>query len=81
MTLPEPISHGTPAVYREHIHEMAGLAALQAELVMRYAELGDDTGLEYAVRKWTAYTRAALDTLKDLREMAERKEDHDRGPQ
>ena len=63
------ISHGTPAAFREHIFEMAGLAAIQAELAMRYAELGDDVGLEYATRRWIAYTRAALGTLKDLKAM------------
>ncbi len=74
------ISHGTPAVYREHIYEMASLAVMQAELVMRYAELGDDTGLAYATRRWVAYTRAAVGTLKDLTEMNDSKEDHRHGP-
>ncbi len=76
----DTISQGTPAAFREHIYEMAGLAAIQAELAMRYAELGDDAGLEYATRKWVAYTRAAVGSLRDLRAMNERKEDHDRGP-
>ncbi len=76
----DSVSHGTPAAFREYIFEMAGLAAIQAELAMRYAELGDDAGLEYATRKWVAYTRAALGTLKDLRTINERKEDHTHGP-
>jgi hypothetical protein len=76
----EQISHGTPAAFREYIFEMAGLAAIQAELAMRYAELGDDVGLEYATRRWVAYTRAALGTLKDLRAINERKEDRAHGP-
>lgn len=63
------ISHGTPDAFRYYIHEMAGLAAIQAELVMKYAELGDDAGLEYALRKWVAYTRAALATVGDLKKM------------
>jgi hypothetical protein len=53
---------------------MAGLAAIQTELAMRYAELGDDVGLEYATRKWVAYTRAAFGTLKDLKQMNDHKE-------
>ena len=61
------ISHGSPAAYREFIHEMAGLAAVQASLAMQYAEIGDDAGLEYAMRRWVAYTRAAVGTLKDLK--------------
>jgi hypothetical protein len=52
---------------RACIHEMAGLAALQAEMAMRYAELGDDRGLEYAIRKWVGYTSAALNSLGDLK--------------
>ncbi len=74
------ISHGTPAAFRAYIFEMAGLAAIQAELAMRYAELGDDTGLEYATRRWVAYTRAAVGSLKDLRAMNDRKEDPAHGP-
>ena len=66
--------HGSPEKYREFIHEMAGLAALQAGLAMRYAELGDDAGLSYAMRRWVAYTRAAVDTLKDLKAMKEQEE-------
>jgi hypothetical protein len=77
---PDHISHGTPAAFRAYIFEMAGLAAIQAELAMRYAELGDDVGLEYATRRWVAYTRAALGTLKDLRAINERKEDRAHGP-
>lgn len=69
MTRQKHISHGTPDVYREFIHEMAGLATIQAELVMKYAEIGDDTGLEYATRRWVAYTRAALATMSDLKQM------------
>jgi hypothetical protein len=64
---PDQISHGTPDAFRESIHEMAGMAGLQAELAMRYAELGDDTGLEYAIRRWVAYTRSAIATMADLK--------------
>ncbi len=70
----DQVSHGTPAAFREYIYEMAGLAAIQAELAMRYAELGDDVGLEYATRRWVAYTRAAFGTLKDLKQMNDHKE-------
>ncbi len=65
----ENISHGSADALREYIHEMAGMAALQAELAMKYAEIGDDTGLEYATRRWVAYTRAALATMVDLKAM------------
>jgi len=70
----ETISHGTPEAYREFIHEMAGLAKIQAEMVMKYAEIGDDTGLSYAARQWLAYTKAAVETLKDLRSLKQAEE-------
>jgi histidine ammonia-lyase len=70
----DSISHGTPAAFRAYIHEMAGLAAIQAELAMQYAELGDDVGLVYALRRWVAYTRAAVATAKDLKSMKEEAE-------
>ena len=73
------VSHGTPAALREYIHEMAGMATLQAELVMRYAELGDDVGLEYATRKWIAYTRTVIGTLGDLKAL--KQQEGQRGPQ
>jgi hypothetical protein len=65
----EDISHGTLVAYREYIREMAGMAALQAELTMKYAELGDDVGLQYALHCLVAYTRSALATLSDLNAM------------
>ncbi len=61
------ISHGTPAAYREFIAESLSMARIQAELGATYAEIGDDAGLEYAIRRMVAYTRAALGTLKDLK--------------
>jgi hypothetical protein len=76
----DQISHGTPAALREYIHEMAGLAAIQAELVMRYAELGDDAGLIYASRRWASYTKQALLTLADLKGVRAEKEGQERGP-
>jgi hypothetical protein len=76
----DQISHGTPDAFRENIHEMAGMAALQAELVMRYAQLGDDAGLEYAIRRWVAYTRSAIATMADLKAMKAHKGGREHGP-
>jgi hypothetical protein len=76
----DQISHGTPDVFREAIHEMAGMVSLQAKLAMTYAELGDDTGLEYAIRHWVAYTRSALATMADLKAMKAHKGGHRHGP-
>jgi hypothetical protein len=65
------IPHGGPEMLRACICEMAGFAQEHTKLVMHYAELGDDVGLSYAMRRWVAYTRAAADTLKELRAMKE----------
>jgi hypothetical protein len=59
--------HGTPWALREFIEESLAMARIQAELGATYASIGDDAGLEYAVRRLVAYTRAALGTLNDLR--------------
>jgi hypothetical protein len=76
----DQIAHGTPDAFREFIHEMAGLAALQAKLAMTYAELGDDAGLEYAIRHWMAYTRSAIATMANLKVMKAHKGGPDHGP-
>ncbi len=70
MSNPAPtdhIAHGTPAALREYIAENIGLASIQADLVLTYAALGDDKGLEYALRCFTSYTKAALATFSDLK--------------
>lgn len=59
--------HGTPWAYREFIEETLAMARIQADLGVTYASIGDDAGLEYALRRLVAYTRAALATLNDLR--------------
>jgi hypothetical protein len=65
--------HGSPWAYREFIEETLGMARIQAELGVTYASIGDDAGLEYAVRRLVAYTRAALGTLNDLRTTKEQR--------
>ena len=64
----DTIPHGSPEMLRACIHEVACITAIQVELVMRYAELGDDRGLEYAIRNWAGYTRQAIDLLGDIKE-------------
>ena len=61
------VAHGTPEALREFIHEQLGLA-IHAQNGMRYAEAGDDVGLEYAVRRVAVYTKAALSTVADLKQ-------------
>jgi len=43
------------------------LTVVHAELARTYATLGDDRGLEYAMRCFAASSKAALDTLADLK--------------
>ena len=62
------VAHGTPDALREFIHEHLGLAILQAQVGMAFAEAGDDTGLDYAARKLAAYTRTVLSALADLKD-------------
>ncbi|MBX3537669.1 MAG: hypothetical protein KF735_08530 [Chelatococcus sp.] len=60
---------------REVIHEYLALAALQAGLACTFAEIADDQGLEYALRRFRAYAVAAIDTYKQLREASPPKGD------
>jgi len=58
---------GSVAELRDFIGETIGLAALHAGLAETYAALGDDAGLEYAMRRFAAYSKAAFATLADLK--------------
>jgi hypothetical protein len=60
--------HGTSERIRELIAESANMARIQAELVETYNAIGDDTGLIYAARRHTAYTKTLLNAIRDLRE-------------
>lgn len=61
------IAHGAPAALREFAAESLDMARIQAELGSTFATIQDDVGLEYAVRRLVAYTRAALATVADLK--------------
>jgi hypothetical protein len=54
---------------RQHIAELAGVIGANAEIIARYAELGDDVGLEYQLRRLILHVRAAATTFKDLAEL------------
>lgn len=54
---------------RQHIAELAGVIGASAEIIARYAELGDDVGLEYQLRRLILHVRAATATFKDLAEV------------
>ncbi len=51
---------------REYIAEMVEMCRHYFALAQRYAEIGDDTGLAYSVRKAMAYQRAVVETCCDL---------------
>lgn len=59
--------HGTAWAWREEIAELAWRAGVETGLLQTYATVGDDAGLEYATRRLTAYTKAILDFVLELR--------------
>lgn len=63
----DQVSRDIKAMRREYIAEMLDMARIQAELGVTFAQIGDDIGLVYAVRKHAAYLRQAITTLKELR--------------
>lgn len=71
-----PSQHTAPDLtqFREFIGEAMSMAAIQADLAVTYAQISDDTGLEYATRSLVAYTRAAAGALKDLKSVKAQKE-------
>ena len=58
---------GSTAELRAFLGETMALAAVHAELAGTYATLGDDRGLEYAMRCFAGSSKAALETLADLK--------------
>jgi hypothetical protein len=58
---------GSVAELRAVIGETIGLAAVHASLAETYASIADDTRLEYALRRFAASSKAALQTLADLK--------------
>jgi hypothetical protein len=65
----DPHSYGTPDVYRQFIAETLAGAEIHARIGQNYAEIGDDPGLDYAIRCLIANTRAAVSVLANLKEM------------
>jgi hypothetical protein len=67
-----PMSDGGHAVpglhggYRQAISERLELVCVHADLGIRYASIGDDTGLTYALRCLAAYLRTTISIHADL---------------
>ncbi len=51
---------------RRYIAELAGVIGVSAEIIARYAEIGDDAGIEYQLRRLILHVKAAAATFKDL---------------
>ena len=64
---PIPAPCGSVAELRAFLGETMALSAVHAELAETYATLGDDRGLEYAMRCFAASSKAAFDSLIDLK--------------
>lgn len=64
---PAPTSAISNAARREWIAELLWKVGMHADLGTTYAELGDDAGLGYTMRKLIAHARAARDTFQDIK--------------
>lgn len=51
---------------RDHIARMMQMCRHYSAMTQRFAEIGDDAGVAYAMRKSFAYQRAAIGTCNDL---------------
>ena len=63
----EPAPIGSRDECLDLIGEYLSLARIQCGLGVTYSEIDDVAGLEYAVRRGTAYQKAALAILADLK--------------
>ena len=63
----EHIAYGSAASLRDFIAENISLAGIHRELVCTYAGIGDDRGLEYALRRFAAHVSAALSAFSGLK--------------
>lgn len=54
---------------REYIHEMVGMVMIHAGLVQTYAEIRDDIGMRYAMRRLVAYVKAATGACNDMEKL------------
>ncbi len=52
---------------RAFLDENLALASVQIELARTYAGIGDDAGLECALRRFAAYAKAGLSTFADIK--------------
>ena len=60
------VGHGGPEMLREFIAEHLQLAAMHCQLGIGHAEVGDDLGLAYSVRRLSAYFNVVVATTADL---------------
>lgn len=63
---PERTREDCAWICRQTIAEMMGPIIIGAEIVQRYAELGDEAGIHYQLQHMAAYFRVAGAAYRDL---------------
>lgn len=78
----QPTSLGTPQAYREAIAKVARIAGTYVEIMERFCAVGNDAGLNHAIRCLNALARTQEGLFAELKvmkaEQAERKTRHSR---
>ncbi len=59
---------------RADIQEAMGMAGIYAGMAQDFAAVADDAGLAYTLRRFMAYTRAAIGSFNDLADILKRNE-------
>lgn len=64
---PLPCTTTDPQDFRDYVADALGIVILHAEIAQRFAGMGDDAGLEYALSGMIGATRCARDVFRDIR--------------
>lgn len=64
---PLPQLNPDPQDFRDYVAATLGVVILHAEIAQRFADMGDDDGLEYALSGMIGATRCARDVFRDIR--------------
>ncbi|GEP04477.1 hypothetical protein [Methylobacterium oxalidis] len=73
----EPAAFGTPQFYRDTIAEIAQKSGIYLEIIERYCAIGNDAGLDHAIRCLIATARAQEGICADLKEMKAKHKDRE----
>jgi hypothetical protein len=66
---PAAVKRARLQLLREFVHETCNFIMLNAEAVQIAAEQGDDTGLNYNLRRLCIYAKAAAKTADEIEEI------------